>query len=236
MTAKKIALVSGANKGLGFEISKQLAEEGFTVIMTARDPKKGQKAAEDLKAKKLDVLFCPMDVTDRASVLKAAEWVAKTSGRLDVLINNAGIMTEKDLKSAALSIDLNVVRETFETNVLGHLTVSQVFIPLMRMNHYGRIVNISSGLGTLSDMQAGYTAYRISKTALNALTRILAAELAGTNILINSMCPGWCRTDMGGPDADRSAEEGARTAVYLATLPDGGPTGEYFRDKKKIAW
>ena len=236
MPNKKIALVSGANKGLGFEISRQLAEKGVQVIMAARDKQRGEKAVQELKKKGLDVVFCEMDVTDHDSVKKALGFVTTHHSRLDILVNNAGIMTEKDLKESALKIDLDTVRRTFETNTLAHLYVSQTFIPLMMKNNYGRIVNMSSGLGTLDDMKSGFTAYRISKTALNAVTRILAAELEGTNILINTMCPGWCKTDMGGPGATRSAAEGAETAVYLAMLPDGGPTGCYFRDKKKIAW
>jgi NAD(P)-dependent dehydrogenase (short-subunit alcohol dehydrogenase family) len=233
---KKIALVSGANKGLGFEIAKQLAEKGVHVIMTARDPQRGAKAADELKKQGLDVEFLPMDVTDRGSVKKAWEQVNKEHGRLDILVNNAGIMLEPDHQVPALKADLDVVRQTFETNTLGHVFVSQVFIPLMQKNGYGRIVNVSSGMGTLDDMNGGYLGYRVSKTALNAVTRIFAEELKGSNVLINTMCPGWCKTDMGGKNATRTAAEGAQTAVYLAQLPDGGPSGRYFRDKKQIAW
>src|SRR3989338_6776006 len=230
----KIALVSGAAKGLGFEISKQLARLGVTVVMTDRDETNGQKAAETLKNKNLDTVFFPMDVTDPESIRHAREFVEKEFGRLDTLINNAGIYI--DGKISGLEIDAETVLKTFKTNTLGHLLVSQTFIPLMKKNRYGRIVNMASGLGTLDEMGKGYPSYRISKTALNAVTRILAAETKGTGILINSMCPGLCRTDMGGPFADRSPEKGAETAVYLATLPDNGPTGSYFHDKKQIRW
>ena len=230
----KIALVSGAAKGLGFEISKQLARLGVTVVMTDRDETNGQKAAETLKNKNLDTVFFPMDVTDPESIRHAREFVEKEFGRLDTLINNAGIYI--DGKISGLEIDAETVLKTFKTNTLGHLLVSQAFIPLMKRNRYGRIVNMSSGLGTLDEMGKGYPSYRISKTALNAVTRILAAETKGTGILINAMCPGWCRTDMGGLLADRSPEKGAETAVYLATLPDNGPTGQCFRDKERIRW
>ncbi len=230
----KIVLVSGAKKGLGFEISKQLARPGATVIMTDRDEPNSKKAVETLKNKGLDVVFFPMDITDLGSIRRAREFVEKEFGRLDVLINNAGIFI--DDKISGLEVDAETVLKTFKTNTLGHLLVSQSFIPLMKKNRYGRIVNMSSGLGTLDEMGGGYPSYRISKTALNAVTRILAAETKGTGILINSMCPGWCRTDMGGLLADRSPEKGAETAVYLATLPDNGPTGSYFRDKKQIRW
>jgi NAD(P)-dependent dehydrogenase (short-subunit alcohol dehydrogenase family) len=154
---------------------------------------------------------------------------------VDILINNAGIMA--DPRGARLaSASLDVMRETLETNVLGPLALMQALLPIMKKRNYGRIVNLSSGLGQLTGMGNGTPAYRISKTALNALTCIVAAETAGSNILVNAACPGWVRTDMGGPDAPRTVAEGADTAVWLATLPAGGPTGGYFRDRKKIAW
>lgn len=233
-STQRTALVSGANKGLGFEISKQLAKKGVKVVVTARDPKKGEQAVRQLQKEGLDVLFCPMDVTSSKSIKKAKEFVEKELGGLDILVNNAGIFV--DQKAKGLDVDEETVRKTFETNTLGHLLVSQAFIPLMKKNGYGRIVNMSSGLGTLNEMESGYPGYRISKAALNAVTRILASELKGTNLLVNSMCPGWCRTDMGGSNADRSVEKGAETAVFLATLSDGGPTGKYFRDRKEISW
>jgi NAD(P)-dependent dehydrogenase (short-subunit alcohol dehydrogenase family) len=233
---KKIALVSGANKGLGYEIARQLAAKGVHVLLTSRNAELGKKAAGVLKGQGLDVVFCPMDVDDAGSVRKAFEFVKKTYGRLDILVNNAGVMLEEDRKTPGLQIDAETVRKTFETNTLGHLVVSQTFIPLMVQNRYGRIVNVSSGMGALSDMDGGYLAYRVSKAALNAVTRVLASELKGTNVLVNTMCPGWCRTDMGGREATRSVEEGARTAVYLATLPDGSPSGRFFRDEREIAW
>ncbi|MCG3175162.1 MAG: Sulfoquinovose 1-dehydrogenase [Candidatus Omnitrophica bacterium] len=232
----RIALVSGANKGLGLEISRQLAAKGLTVLLTARDAKKGEAATAELRREGHSVDFYPMDVTDTGSIKRCYDYAVRKHRRVDVLINNAGIMLEEDKAGPALSASVETVRRTFETNVIGHLVVCQIFIPLMEMHGYGRIVNLSSGLGTLSEMEGGFLGYRLSKTALNALTRVLAHETKGMGILVNSMCPGWCRTDMGGPEATRSAEEGARTAVYLATLGPKGPTGKYFRDKKQIDW
>ncbi|HTL70195.1 MAG TPA: SDR family oxidoreductase [Candidatus Eisenbacteria bacterium] len=231
---KKIALITGANRGLGLEIARQLAKKGLCVVLTARDAAKGAEAAGTLKKEGFDVHFQPMDVTDRESVVRAREFVEKKFGRLDVLINNAGVFLDK--KTRGLDVDPATVRTTFEVNALGALSASQVFVPLMLKNGYGRIVNLSSGLGTMEGMQGGYPGYRLSKAALNAMTLILAAELKGTNVLVNSMCPGWCRTDMGGPEADRTPEQGADTAVWLSTLPDKGPSGKYFRDRRPIDW
>ena len=231
---RRLALVSGANRGLGFEIARQLAHTGMAVLLTARDPERGRQAADTLRSEGLSVSFHPLDVNDPGSVAALRRQVESDPGQLDVLVNNAGIFVDKDARGAEVSLD--TVRRTLETNLLGALGLSQAFIPLMRRRGYGRIVNLSSGLGTVSEMEGGYPSYRLSKAALNAMTRILAAELKDTGILVNAMCPGWCRTDMGGPEAHRSAAEGADTAVYLATLPDDGPTGGYFRDRKPIAW
>lgn len=234
MPDKKIALVTGGNRGLGFEIAQKLAKEGLQVVLTARDSKKGKEAADKLRREKLDVVFHPLDVTQARSIHVLFQWVDREFRRLDVLVNNAGIFI--DQKKTALDVNIDTVKKTIETNVYGPFLMCQTFIPLMKKHHYGRVVNLSSGLGTLNEMEDGYPSYRISKTALNAVTKIFAGSVKGENILVNSMCPGWCRTDMGGPNADRSAEEGADTAVYLATLPDKGPTGLYFRDRKVIDW
>ncbi|MFH1978078.1 MAG: SDR family oxidoreductase [Candidatus Aenigmatarchaeota archaeon] len=228
----KIALVTGANKGIGFEIVKQLAEKEITVILTARDETKGKKAIEKLKKK--NIIFCQLDVNDQKSIDKAFEFVEKKFGRLDILVNNAGVYLDE--KKTPLNVDRETVRKTLETNTVGPLFMSQKFIPLMKKNKYGRIVNISSGAGQLSSMDDYYSAYAISKTALNAITRMLAAATKGTDILVNSVCPGWVRTDMGGSDAERDVEKGAETPVWLATLPVNGPTGKFFRDKEEIEW
>jgi NAD(P)-dependent dehydrogenase (short-subunit alcohol dehydrogenase family) len=235
MQSARTALVTGANRGLGREIARQLATQGMTVVLTSRDPAKGQTATADLKEQGLSADHHALDVRDPDSVTALHAWLERRYGRLDVLVNNAGILIDRHSTSIA-ELDIETLKWTLETNVYGLLRVTQALLPLMRRNGYGRIVNMSSGLGQLADMQSGTPAYRISKTAVNALTRILAAELQDTNIKVNSMCPGWVRTDMGGPNATRPVEQGADTAVWLATLPDDGPSGGFFRDREPIAW
>jgi len=233
MNSKKIAVVSGANRGIGFEVCKQLAGRGFKVILTARDPAKGKAASEQLKKQGLDVVFHQLDPTDGHSIEDLAQFLKEKFGKLDVLVNNAGVLLPED--KGAIDVDLDTVRKTFEVNVVAALALSQAMIPLMRKNG-GKIINISSTMACLSEMDGGYPAYRISKTALNALTRVLAAELAGSGIQVNSMSPGWVRTDMGGTSAPLSVQQGADTVTWLATLPDDGPTGGFFRERKPIAW
>jgi len=179
--------------------------------------------------------FRRLDVTSERSVTALADDIADTYKRCDILVNNAGVMLDPR-GSRVLDSRIGTWRDTLETNLIGPLALVQALASLMRKNRYGRIVNISSGQGQLSDMGAGTPAYRVSKTALNALTRTLAAELKGSGILVNSMCPGWVKTDMGGSSAPRTVEQGADTAVWLATLPDDGPSGGFFRDRKPIAW
>jgi len=233
--AERVAVVTGANRGIGREISRQLARRGNRVVLTARDAEKGEVARAALAAEGLPVAFRPLDVTRPEQAGALARWLDAEYGRLDILVNNAGVLI--DPKSArAATVGVEVARGTMETNVLGPLVVTQALLPLMRKGGYGRIVNLSSTLGQLAGMGAGTPAYRISKTALNALTRTLAAELDGAGVKVNSMSPGWVRTDMGGPSAPRSVEEGADTAVWLATLPDDGPSGGFFQDRKSIAW
>ena len=235
MQSARTALVTGANRGLGREIARQLATQGMTVVLTSRDPAKGQTATADLKEQGFSVDHHALDVRDPDGVAALRAWLERRYGRLDVLVNNAGILIDRHSTSIA-ELDIETLKWTLETNVYGLLRVTQALLPLMHRNGYGRIVNMSSGLGQLADMQSGTPAYRISKTAVNALTRILAAELQDSNIKVNSMCPGWVRTDMGGPNATRPVEQGADTAVWLATLPDDGPSGGFFRDREPIAW
>ena len=232
---QRVAVVTGGNRGLGFEIGRQLAAKGIGVVLTARDSARGEKAAKLLQGQGLNVLFHPLDVTDPAAISKLTDYMARVHGRCDILVNNAGILLG-GRRTSVMTESLESVRETVETNVYGPFQLMQALVPIMRENHYGRVVNLSSGLGQLDEMGDGTPAYRLSKTALNALTRMFAAAAEGAGVLVNSMCPGWVRTDMGGPHAMRSVEKGAETAVWLATLPDDGPTGGFFRDRKRIAW
>ena len=233
---KRVAVVTGGNRGIGIEICRQLAKvDGMHVVLAARDAKKGETAAQKLRDEGLDVEFYPLDVTSERSVKTFAGWLKSACKRCDILVNNAGVMLDPR-GSRVLDSTLVTWRDTLETNLIGPLLLSQALVPLMKRNDYGRIVNVSSGQGQLSDMGVGTPAYRVSKTALNALTRTLAAELKGSGILVNSMCPGWVRTDMGGAGAPRTVEQGADTAVWLATLPDDGPSGGMFRDRRSIPW
>jgi NAD(P)-dependent dehydrogenase (short-subunit alcohol dehydrogenase family) len=232
--SSRLALITGANRGIGYEIGRQLARHGLRVLLTARDERRGRQAAEPLRTAGLDVHFHQLDVTDAESIGRTVSFCEKELGGADVLVNNAGVYPDEDVHG--LSIDLETVRRTMEVNTYGPLRLSQVVIPQMRRRGYGRIVNVSSGAGAFSEMTGGTLAYRLSKVGLNAITRVLADEVRGTGILINAMCPGWVRTEMGGRFAPRSVEEGADTAVYLAMLPDGGPTGGFFRDRKPIPW
>ncbi len=235
MSVHRVAVVTGANRGIGFEISRQLALQGLQVLLTSRDEARGHIAAETLAAQGLAVTSRQLDVTDVASVAAFGQYLERGHARVDVLVNNAGILVERHATTLS-DLDTEVLRATLETNTIGVLRVTRAVLPLMRRAGYGRIVNLSSGLGQLSDMQSGTPAYRISKTALNAVTRILAAELNGVDIKVNAVCPGWVRTDMGGPNAERSVERGADTAVWLATLPSEGPSGGFFRDREPIPW
>jgi len=235
MTNQRTAIVTGANRGIGFEVCRQLAALGLRVVLTSRDAAKGDAAVAKLAASGLTVTARELDVTREASIAALAEWLEREFGGVDVLVNNAGIL-DSGSGTRVLNTSAETLRNVLATNIEGPFLMCKALVPLMRRRQYGRVVNLSSGLGQLSDMGAGTPAYRVSKAALNALTRTLAAEVGGTNILVNSACPGWVRTDMGGPNATRSVEQGAETVVWLATLPDDGPTGGFFRDCKPISW
>jgi NAD(P)-dependent dehydrogenase (short-subunit alcohol dehydrogenase family) len=231
--AVRIALVTGANRGIGFEVCRQLATEGFLVLLTARDARKAKAAADALsRAGRVEPLA--LDVADANSIAKAAAEVARRHGQLDILINNAGI--NYDTWEAVENADINgTVMETITTNLLGPWRACQVFLPLLRKSGAGRIVNVSSESGSLAHMGAGPPAYQVTKAALNALTRTLAGELHGSHILVNSVCPGWVATDMGGTGG-RPVAEGAAGIVWAATLPNDGPSGGFFRDGKPLPW
>lgn len=229
---RKLAVVTGANRGMGLEASRQLAKLGYSVIMTSRDRDKGLAAMEGLKSEGLDVDYQQLDVVDPAHIQSLASYVKSNYGKLDVLINNAGILI--DPADRALTAKAETILKTFETNTLAPLMISQALIPLMDGD--GRVVNVSSGMAQLNLMRGESPAYRISKTALNAVTRILSYEVKDTHVKVNCLCPGWVRTDMGSQNADRSVEEGVETIVWLATLPEDGPNGRFFRDKQQIDW
>jgi len=231
---KPVALVTGAARGIGLELARQLAKLGGPVLLTARDAKKAEDAAASLSFEGLKVLPRALDVTSSNSIQDLADRVERDHGKLDVLINNAGVFLDKNDFGEHVGAD--VVRQTFDANLLGPLAMCQAFLPLMRRQNYGRIVNVTSGLGSLTDMAGKYPAYRMSKAALNALTRILASELVGTNILVNACCPGWVQTEMGGPRATRPVAEATDSILWLATLPDGGPSGGLFRDRQPLPW
>jgi NAD(P)-dependent dehydrogenase (short-subunit alcohol dehydrogenase family) len=211
----------------------QLAKRGAQVVLTARKPEAGEEAVKRLAAQNLSARFHPLNVTEPQGIAALHDFLERSFGRLDVLINNAGIITDEE--ASGLEVKLSTVRATLETNTLAPLHLAQTLAPLLRRSRAGRIVNMSSGMGALSDMQGGYAAYRISKAALNAVTGILAAELRGA-VAVNSMCPGWLKTDMGGANAERDVSEGADTAVWLALDAPQDLTGKFLRERKVIAW
>jgi NAD(P)-dependent dehydrogenase (short-subunit alcohol dehydrogenase family) len=227
---RSVALVTGASRGIGAEIARELARDhNFIVYAGVRDPSKvvGAPAAEGEGA----LLYVRLDVTEQATIDAARDRVEKEAGRLDSLVNDAGVYGEP---VGAAEYDLDDAHEVLDVNTFGPWRLIEAFLPLMRESSHPRIVNVSSGAGQLSDMNGGRAAYRVSKAALNALTRTLASDERW--VKVNTMCPGWVRTDMGGSAAPKSVEEGADTAVWLATLPDNGPTGGFFRDRKPIPW
>jgi NAD(P)-dependent dehydrogenase (short-subunit alcohol dehydrogenase family) len=229
----KTALVTGANKGIGREVARQLAVKGFHVFVGARNPEAGLKAADDIAKESGKVTFLKIDVADNSSVAAAASEFSKISDRLDVLVNNAGIIVDGD--DAILKITDEVLRKTLETNTLGALRVTRAFVPLLAKSKGPRVINVSSGGGQLTGGADGWSpAYCISKTALNGITSQLAAALP--KFAINSVCPGWVRTDMGGRGATRSVEEGADTIVWLASDAPQELTGKFLRDRKEIPW
>ena len=227
----RVALVSGGNRGIGLEVCRQLPERGITVVMGSRDGEQGRAAAAKLSG---GVVVRQLDVADPESVESLSRSIEEEFGRLDILVNNAGISNDEGQRG--VDADLGRVREALEANLFGAWRLCQMAVPLMQRNGYGRIVNVSTGLAALEDMGGGSPGYRISKTSLNALTRILASELRGSGILVNAVNPGWVQTDMGGSGAPRPVEEGADTIVWAATLPNNGPTGGFFRDRRPVPW
>ncbi len=240
--SQRIALVTGANKGIGYEIARQLARRGDTMLLGARNEERGREAEAKLKAEGFDAHLVHLDVEDAATHQAAAKFVAEKFGKLDVLVNNAGIAL--DVGSKASNVSLDVLKKTFGTNFFGVIAVTQSFLPLLKNSAAGRIVNVSSGLGSLTQhsdpgwefYEVKPLAYNASKTALNAFTVMLAHELKDTKIKVNSADPGFTATDLNGHRGYRSVEQGASVIVELATLPQDGATGSYFDDNGIVPW
>jgi len=226
-----IVLVTGANRGIGKEVCRQLAERGLLVLLTARDLAKAQAACQEISSD--NVIAKELDVTDGSSMRALRDEIEAQYARLDVLVNNAAI--HYDHWQTALNADFDIVSAAIDTNLYGPWRMIKTFAPLLKKSDSPRIVNVSSGSGSLSTMGAGPPAYNVSKTALNALTRMLAAEMAADGVLVNAICPGWVATEMGG-EGGRPIPDGAAGIVWAATLPDDGPTGGFFRDQQPLEW
>jgi NAD(P)-dependent dehydrogenase (short-subunit alcohol dehydrogenase family) len=229
---QKVVLITGANRGIGYEVARQLGHAGLHVILTARNEEKGRAAVARLEEEGLTAGFSRLDLDDPSTMEATFAWVKEKVGSLDVLINNAAISLDQGEATAVVSD--TTLRSTFDTNVIGTLQVIQTLLPVM--GEGGRILNVSSTQGQLSTMEGGQPAYRMGKAALNAMTCILADELKDDGVSVNAVCPGWVRTEMGSPEAPLSVEEGADTLVWLATHPDPMPTGKFFRERSVQAW
>ncbi len=236
-----IALISGANKGIGFEIARGLGAKKIKVLVGARDEGRGQAAVEKLKAEGADARFVQLEVTDQGTIQRAAQWIEKEFGRLDILVNNAGI---GDFGAKPSGADLAKVREVYDTNVFGPMAMTQAMLPLLRKSKHGRIVNVSSGLGSMTlasqpdspVAQFALLGYNTSKSALNSLTVQFANELKDTPIKVNAICPGYCATDINGNSGPRTAAQGAVAAIEYATIGEDGPTGGYFNEDGRMPW
>jgi NAD(P)-dependent dehydrogenase (short-subunit alcohol dehydrogenase family) len=234
MSEPRVAVVTGANRGLGLETARQLGALGHRVILTARDEAKGQAAAEGLRRDGHDARFFPLEVTNAASITELRDFLMREFGGLDVLVNNAALYLDEGVST--LDVSLETWRETFETNLFAPVALCRELVPLMVERGWGRVVNVSSSAGQLSNMSDYAPSYSASKAALNALTRLLADAVKGSGVLVNAVCPGWVRTDMGGPSASRSVQQGTKGIVWAATLPDKGPTSGFFRDGRRLEW
>jgi len=236
----KIALVTGANRGIGFETSKILAQNGFKVYMGCRDEAKGELAVDILLKQKLNVVVVKLDV-NKTKDIRGVHNLLRDNGEIpDVVVNNAGVFLESDGPkdkegSSIFSVDPVIILKTIETNAMGPLKLAQALVPMMMEKNEGRVINISSGMGQLNGMNGHWPGYRMSKTALNAFTRILSDEVSHTNLSINSVCPGWVQTDMGGKDANLTTAEAVKSIIWLATC-DNPPKGQFIRDQKQIDW
>ena len=239
MGEHRTAVVTGGNRGMGFEICRQLGQRGYKVILCARDPQAGGEAAAKLQSEGLKIEPFRLDLTRAEDIATLVVHARRWLQRVDVLVNNAGLYLEtagRTVRDRVSVFDarMEVIRSIIDTNLLGHLSLSQGVIALMRDHGYGRVVNVTSAVGQLSDMGGGAPGYRLAAVGINAVTRIFANELQGTNVLVNSVDPGWVQTRSA--EATRTIEEGVETTIWLATLPDGGPTGLFFRDKQPVPW
>jgi NAD(P)-dependent dehydrogenase (short-subunit alcohol dehydrogenase family) len=230
---RPVAVVTGASRGIGREVARQLAAHGYLTVLGARDAERGRVVAADLGGDDAGIVAHQLDVADDASVRAAAQWVEATYGRCDALVNNAAI--DYDTDARATTADLDRIHRAMETNLYGAWRTALAFLPLLRRSPHPRLVNVSSGGGSISSMGAGTPAYSVSKAALNALTRILAAELRANRVLVNAVCPGWVATDMGGPGG-RPVADGAASVTWAVLLDDDGPTGGFFRDGRPVEW
>jgi len=231
---EKVVLVTGGNRGIGREISRQLARRGFRVVIGTRDAEAGRKAAGEIQATGGKTAFLPLDVSDSASVWAAAREFAAIAERLDVLVNNAGVYPDQGVD--ILTVSRERLTSTFQTNTFGPVEVTQAFLPYLRKSEAARVINMSSGYGQLEGLSAGVPSYCLSKLALNGVTIMFAQALKGDDIAVNSVCPGWVRTEMGGANAPRSVEEGADTPVWLAAEAPQHLTGRFFRNRQEIPW
>jgi NAD(P)-dependent dehydrogenase (short-subunit alcohol dehydrogenase family) len=233
-SGEKIVLVTGGNRGIGREVARQLGQRGWRVFLAARDAEAGGRAAEELRSAGATVEALTLDVSDFVGIRTAVEEFGRRADRLDVLVNNAGVYLDEGVN--ILTVSRNLLTYTFQTNTFGPVEVTQAFLPFLRASGAGRIINVSSGYGQLDGLSSDVPSYCLSKLALNGVTLMLAPALKADGIAVNSMCPGWVRTDMGGPNAARSVEEGADTAVWLAAEAPQEFTGRFFRDRKEIPW
>jgi NAD(P)-dependent dehydrogenase (short-subunit alcohol dehydrogenase family) len=228
---QRTALVTGANRGIGFEVCRQLGQRGLKIILTGRDPESVENAAAAIALEGISVLHEVVDASSRESVEQCSRRLAQAGAEIDVLVNNAGVYLAGEL----LSMPAQLLQESLNINFWGALWTARAFIPGMLQRGYGRVVNVSSGYGSFAEGLEGPPAYSLSKAALNALTVRLASEVSG-NVRVNAACPGWVRTRMGGQEAPLSVGAGADTIVWLATLPKTGPNGGFYRDRKRIQW